>query len=662
VGASLNHVRNSRLVACSAAFASVATLVACAALASTPAHALISGEFGVDFRAATEETVPGENAAALKYHGGPVIPASDTYAIYWDPVNAYHNDWMTLIDRYLHDVGAASGQLSNIFSLNGQYTGPGGTRASYKSTFRGAYSDTTPYPASGGCKEPAGQPTCLTDAQIRSELKRFIEANHLPTGLDVIYFVLTPPAVTVCTDEGKKGNCSDSATEKEEEETDVTGSVEKANGFCGYHSAIEPSSASPIVYGVQPWVAGHAGHILVPVPVKTELPSGAALACQNRKVLVEPNQNSTVSHFDGYEAGLADIIINGLSIEQDDIVVDPLLNGWYQDVHPAHYEQSDLCKGGFSPASSEELPKPPETTHALNFVNESVNGSSYYFQWGLSSVGITSGKGIGCWEGTELLPHFTATNPVNGSDIVAFDANESGMTLDANVTELKLDEPYLAPVYKWDFGDGMPVVNSGLAASVFHSYAYGGNYPVTLTVTDSGGNTASITNTIPVLGSPAPGSGTNTAGPGASAGPGAGSQYGSTPQNVPGPVVTDFVESKSLKKALSNGLAVRYTVNEQVAGSIQLLLDGATAKRLGIRGSTATGLPKGTPRSIVVGTAVLVTTKAGQGTIRIKFSSRTAARLAHTRKLKLTLRLFARNASRQSPQTTTMLSTVTLNR
>ncbi len=58
--------------------------------------------------------------------------------MYWDPANAYHNDWMTLIDGYLHDVGAASGQLSNIFALDGQYTGPGGTRANYNSTFRGA--------------------------------------------------------------------------------------------------------------------------------------------------------------------------------------------------------------------------------------------------------------------------------------------------------------------------------------------------------------------------------------------------------------------------------------------------------------------------------------------------------------------------------------------
>jgi hypothetical protein len=239
--------------------------------------------------------------------------------------------------------------------------------------------------------------------------------------------------------------------------------------------------------------------------------------------------------------------------------------------------------------------------------------------------------------------------------------------------------------YKWNFGDGSPEVTgyapgapslnspetspcelpwkAPCAASTYHSYQYGETYNVTLTVTDTGGNTASVTEPITVVGPPRP------TPPGPPPGPGGPPVV--TPQTpvvvtpaltpTPAPVVTDFAVSKSLKKVLSGGLAVRYTANEQVAGSIQVLLDGATAKRLGIHGANATGLPKGSPRSIVVGTAVLVTTKAGQGTLRIKFSSRTAARLKRTHKLKLTLRLFARNASRQSPQTTTVLSTVVLN-
>jgi hypothetical protein len=646
--ASINRALNAPLAVPGALVALLATLLIVAACAANPARAVVSGEFGIHRRAVASPQV-----LALKYHGGPIVTASDTYAIYWDPVGAYHNDWMTLIDGYLHDVGADSGQLGNIFSLNGQYTGPGATRASYQSTFRGAYTDTTPYPASG-CVEPKGQPTCLTDEQIRAELKGFIEANKLPTGIDVNYFVLTPPAVTVCTDAGGKGNCSDSATENEEEAKDETGSAESATGFCGYHSAIEPASTSPIVYAVQPWVAGHAGHVLKEIPVETLVPTGAALACQNSEVLVEPNQDANLSRFDGYEAGLADIIINGLSIEQDDIAVNPLLNGWYQDGTMA--EQADLCQRVFSPASSEELAKPPATTKALPLGNETINGDHYYLQWALSSVGITSGKGIVCWQGTELFPHFTATNPVNGGDIVGFDANESGMSLDANVTKLAFDEPYTAPVYRWDFGDGSPVVDSGLAASVFHAYSSGGKYTVTLTVTDSGGNNASFSNTITVTGPARPGSGASPAG--------STTQTGSTAQSqaVTAPAITDFVESTSLKKVLRSGLAIRYTVNEQVAGSVQVLLDAATAKRLGILGPTAVGLPKGSPRSTVIGSAVLVTTKAGKGTIRLKFSQATVKRLAHVHTLKLTLRIVARNASRQGPRTTTTLTTITLSK
>ncbi len=288
---------------------------------------------------------------------------------------------------------------------------------------------------------------------------------------------------------------------------------------------------------------------------------------------------------------------------------------------------------------------------------------------------------------------------MNANEIVGFDGMESDITLDAGVSFSAAGAPQPAyATYTWNFGDGSaPVVGyapgapsanspaispcaapweAPCAASTYHSYQYGGTYEVTLTVTDVGGNTQSVVHPVTVVGPAAPssppaaGGSSGSAGPG-SAGPAAGSPGSgtaaaptgaSTSPLTPAPVLTGFAISKSLKKVVSGGLAVRYTANEQVAGSIEVLLESALAKRLSVHGPTATGLPAGTPRSIVVGTAVLVTTRAGQGTIRVKFSSRTAAHLARTRKLKLTLRLFARNASRQSPQTTTVLSTVTLNR
>jgi hypothetical protein len=646
----------------------VSALCAAIALCATaPAHAAIESvkegaqtvEVGVQSRQPAAVQV-----APLQYHGGPVDPASYTYAIYWDPVGEYHNDWMTLIDGYLHDVGADSGTLGNVFSLNGQYTGPGETRASYKSTFRGAYTDTFPYPKIERCVEPAGKQVCLTDAQIRTELKRFIESEHLPTGREVIYFVLTPPGVTVCLDAGGTGHCSDSSHEAEEEANDEEGPATAANGICGYHGAIEPSSETPIVYGVQPWVAGHAGHVLALVPVKTLLPTGAALACQNRELLVEPNQVTSFPHPSSYETGLADLIVNGLSLEQNDIVVDPLMNGWYQTATGA--EQADVCRGEFNPVSEKELPKPPETTHALSISNETIDGHQYYLQWGFSSVGATSGRGIQCWQGTELDPHFTATNPVKGGDLVAFDANESGIALDANVTELKLDEPYTAPLYKWEFGDGTSV-GPAVQASILHSYQYAGGYPVTLTVTDSAGNVATYTQTIPVSGPPRPAPETTpgvtppTAGGTATPTLTPAGTGGATPPTVAGPVLTQSALSRSLSKVANLGLAVHYQVNEQVAGQVEALLPASTAARLGIKARPAHGLPAGYPRSVIVGSAVLVTTKGGQGNVRIRFAKATAKKLAKAHRLTLTLRFVLHSASRP-PRVATTLSTVVLSK
>ncbi len=105
---------------------------------------------------------------------------------------------------------------------------------------------------------------------------------------------------------------------------------------------------------------------------------------------------------------------------------------------------------------------------------------------------------------------------------------------------------------------------------------------------------------------------------------------------------------------------VRYTVNEQVAGRFEVLLDAATAHHLGISGPVATNLPAGSPKSLVIGHALLVTTKGGKSSVRIKFSKSIAKHLRHAHRVKLTLRLTAHNASAQSPLFTTVMSTVEL--
>ena len=362
---------------------------------------------------------------------------------------------------------------------------------------------------------------------------------------------------------------------------------------------------------------------------------------------------------------------------------------------PIGEEVTDECRNSFYPTTGGSASANP-FTRAGTLSNQSLAGGTYYLNdaFNLASQRLPY-PGVPCMSDISLQPKFTAPNPVNSGEIVGFDGMESDITLDAAFGFSPSGGSYANyAVYTWDFGDGSPLVSgyapgapsanspafspcalpwqAPCAASAYHSYQYGGTYKVTLTVTDVGGNTASVSEPITVDGPPPPspgvagggssgGSVNPAASPGSSSSGTAGSGAVPLTSPTPAPVVTGFAISTSLKKVLSSGLPVRYTTNEQVAGSIQVLLENSVAKRLGVHGATATGLPKGTPSSIVVGTAVLVTTKAGHGTIRIKFSSRTAARLKHTHKLKLMLRLFARNASRQSPQTTTSLSTVVLN-
>jgi hypothetical protein len=117
--------------------------------------------------------------------------------------------------------------------------------------------------------------------------------------------------------------------------------------------------------------------------------------------------------------------------------------------------------------------------------------------------------------------------------------------------------------------------------------------------------------------------------------------------------------SHSLKTALRKGLVVRYSVNEQVAGRFEVLLSKALARRLGIGGAPAFGLPAGTPAQVVIAKAILVTTKAGRNTVDIQFSKRTAARLKRVHKVSLMLRLVVHNAA-SHPATATVLSTVVL--
>ena len=606
---------------------------------------MIVGEYGIQRRAAP--TI--NTSEPLQYHGGPVLHSSVAYTIYWDPVGTYRGDWKELINEYFKQVGTESGTLNDVFALDTQYTDSTG-RAANQSVFRGSYTDEDAYPSSGNCGA-THEFACITDAQIRAELQHVIALGALPgaTGTPV-YYVLTPPGVTVCT-KASGGECSNS----------TAGGSEAPNGMCGYHSAIEPGGAKPVVYAVQPWVAGDAGEeLLSETPLDTSNVTSDVLACQDdAEPLEEPNQIEGPDPWGNFASALADVIVSDLSVEQSNVVVDPLLTGWYQEATEA--EQGDMCQWRYGPPP-ENPPPVNEYTHASTRTNETIDGQKYFVQWEFNSTGVISHHTFGCWSGASNDPKYTAPNPVNVGDVVGFDGTESNMTLNAKPTGLP-DEPYTPAVYTWSFGDGAGVSGTG-DASVFHAYSSPGAYTATLTVTDSGGNDASYSQQIAVNGATSP-SATSGGGGNSGSGSGGGSNGGGSKgggsngggKGPVNPVASQSVLSHSLAKATGSGLAVHYSVNEQATGHFEVLLAASVARRLRLHYPLAKGLPKGTPPQEVVAKALLVTAKGGHSTMKIRFGRVTAARLHRLGRVSLMLRLVLRGPGGGA---TTVLSKISL--
>jgi PKD domain len=630
-----------------------------------------------------------EGAALANESGNAVVHASNVYAVYWDPTFHYHNDWKRLIDTFLQGVGANSGSLGNVFAVDAQYTDKTNQPAAYGVTFRGAYTDTNAYP-SATCTNPkaahADEITCVTDAQIRAQLETFVAQHGLERGMSSIFYLLTPPGVTVCLDNGGgTGHCSDS---------EAAPSTSYSNSFCSYHSDINPGapasgSASTLLYAVIPWSAGGLGdgHLI-------EHPSG--IACQDggfdpsseppeekesSPLQQEPNQVGCPSEDGSCDTGLADLIINQIAVEQQNAVTDPLLNAW-QD--PSHNEVTDECRNFFAGGTIQGSATENAQSKAGTLSNQDIAGRLYYLNnaYNLAATKLAF-PGVPCVGGVTLEPHFTAPNAVNSGELVAFDGGESDVSLAAATGFSAGGAPQSNyATYTWDFGDGTPTVSgyapgspvcgaswlSPCAESAFHSYQYGGTYTVRLTITDVASNSASFTQAVTVNGpGPPPAAevptGTGASSAAASSVSSQSSQSGGASASPSAtkakPIVNALAVSRSLRRVMRRGLVVRYRVNERVAGHLEVLLASSVARRLGLHGRRATGLARGTPPHIVIGKALLVTTRGGHNRLKIRLSRRTARRLARLHSVSLLVRVLVRN---QQAETTTVVQAIKLRR
>jgi hypothetical protein len=712
-----------------------------------------------------------ENAA-----GNPVLHSANTYLIYWDPQWFYHDDWANLIDGFMEHAATAGSQLASVFAVDGQYMDSTNKPAANHLNYLGAIHDSNPYPEEPGCVDPRpfelttpqsapllkGLSVCLSPTQIREQIELVISQHDWPRGMGTVYYLLTPPGISVCLDGGggtghcseSKGTISEVQTEeakKKEAESKHEAFVESEayksykNSFCSYHGAIG-SGATAVLYGVIPWTAGGAGdyHLAVPdeqpaydcqdgafdppshpdtevLEKEKEKPKTAReeqeyeekdskekLIEKEDEVLhlkgphqEEPNQLASNRSEDGtYDLGLADLIVNQIAVEEQDIVTDPLLNAWHDGEGK---ELTDECRNFFAPRLGGS-PTPIPETLAGTLSNQLLAGKEYYLNDAFNLAGIELNyPGIPCLSGIRVTPKFTPPVPVNAGEPVSLNGMESTVDLDWAYHFGSGAPTATYPTFTWDFGDGSPTVTgygpaspggnstedipcaapwlSPCAGSVFHTYKYGGTYVATLTVTDVAGNTAVVSHPITVVGPPPPhkeeGSG-KTEGSGKSESSNNSSSSSSSSSNssnssqqptptptpapapVPAPVAAAAIASHSLSSTLKKGLVVRYSVNEQVAGHFEVLLSATIAHHLGISGSPASGLPAGTPAELVIAKAILVTTQGGRNSVDIQFSKRTAGRLSRLHKVTLLLQLIVRNAASKNPATTTVLSPITL--
>ena len=223
----------------------------------------------------------------LTYHGGPVMHADRNYAIYWEPTGFGTSDtFKRIVTGFFGNVAAASGALTNDYSVATQYYDTAGNIA-YSSTSGGGATDTNAYPVSG-CRAGAGGP-CITDAQLQTELNRYVTANHLPTGINTMYFVYFPPNVTTCFDS--------------------SGSQCSSNVYCAYHSSFA-SPTGTVLYADMPYAG-------VPGCETGQYPNG--------------------------DVG-ADSELNVTSHENIEAITDPLGNAWFDS---SGNEIGDKCNFDF---------------------------------------------------------------------------------------------------------------------------------------------------------------------------------------------------------------------------------------------------------------------------------------------------------------------------
>lgn len=185
---------------------------------------------------------------------GPVQHHEREYLFFWGSGSAFPTGYEYEVRRWLDDLVAgdyrsghpAGHDVGNPVSIVQQYydfSGPHGSKNFIPLDIQdgGTITDHDPLPPNHCTDSFDGShgtytfPRCLTAQQIQAEVWHWVLAHHLPSGLGVEYFVLTPPGVGTCNDSGP-GDC-------------------EITSYCAEHSLI-PTVHGQILYALLPWLPG----------------------------------------------------------------------------------------------------------------------------------------------------------------------------------------------------------------------------------------------------------------------------------------------------------------------------------------------------------------------------------------------------------------------
>jgi hypothetical protein len=456
----------------------------------------------------------------LDYNGGLVMPSNTNYMVYWDPTTgpAYPADYKPGINQYFTDLAHDSGLATNVDSVSTQYGDHAGNFANYNSHFGGAIADTDPYPANG-CTEGK---ICLSDAQIQAELVKYTAAHSLPRDLKHEYFVITPPTVVTCfVASGQTDACSGNATANQV--------------YCAYHS--NTTAVPTLIYAQQPYISNNIGCDDGNHPNGTTADGAleGGLTHEHNESITDPQPNSAWTDEGALSGEIGDKCSffpgPALGIASNGALYNQVINGhkyWYQEEWS---NKGDTCLQRFALAGT--LPTAQFTSVpaggtklTLNGTGSTATGGVGFFVWQPNdfgppspqdftfeshspsttydfgsfgdpvgtkyNVGLTVMAPDGTSRGISQIVKTGDEGPV-GSLAVTTAAPTHGVPVTFSAAASK-DTDGSITAEAWNFGDGV----TGTGATPSHTYAKAGTYPVTLTVTDSTGQTANVVKNLKV--------------------------------------------------------------------------------------------------------------------------------------------------------------------